>query len=250
VDTAYLMVKWTDSTAVSNVDTMLVWGYVWNPNEYVPKTTIDMIRAVANVDCNFNALLQNTGGGNFTVGGFGYNFNENGRVTVKFNGDGAAADPFVKFKYGDLPDCANGQLAAPNDTSGEYADEAIDASENTGIIKHPYDAAYSYPAYDYDYWTANGFNFKWQAGWNNGYWGFFSAENRQVPDSTDYSDYGISTRVLQNNSVDGFVFNFAALYPVSYDMSGNYTIVSPACTSCGACSINSPTRAKETTKKK
>jgi hypothetical protein len=245
VDTAYLLVKWTDGKreALELADSMLIWGYVWNTisiytypdgtkdTSQVTAHTIDMLRAVANADCRFTILLQQTGVNGYTVGGIGYNYTEGDatRVPLQFDSINAFNDPLIKFHYDSVPNCAVGQTALPY-LPATQAQEAIDVATGTnkplalgtGIIEHPFNVNYGYPAYDYDYWVLTypkEPNYEWQAGWSyNGYWAFYSGENHQVP--TDYSDYGVTTRVLQNNSVDGFVFdiNFT-----SHDMSGEIT---------------------------
>jgi hypothetical protein len=111
---AALVVKWTDERALQRDDSILVWGYWWNTvdesNFDVHKYTIDMIRAVGNTDCNFVALLQNTGGGNFTVGGIGYNFNNwQTPPNIIFKQAEAVSDTRVKFNYTGSPNCAEGQ---------------------------------------------------------------------------------------------------------------------------------------------
>jgi hypothetical protein len=202
-----------------------------------------MIRAVANTDCRFSALLQNTSAGSFTAGGFGYNFTDGATepVPVEFDEDSAAKDPSISFRYEETPNCTAGQLAIPYDVPTQVQNALDKATGNaqgngTGIIEHPFNADYSYPAYDYDYWIlASGAPaYEWQAGWNQAYWSFYNKKQPTGP-FTAASD-GIATHVLNNGYVDGFVFNTQpALWPPVFDMTGTYN--SRPC-DCG-CSANS-----------
>ncbi|MDR0430168.1 MAG: hypothetical protein LBH58_06800 [Tannerellaceae bacterium] len=240
VDTAYLLVKWTDGKRTpAQGDSILLWGYRWNSTSGgfpVTKTTIDMIRAVANFDCRFSSLLQNTGAGNFTVGGFGYHHGvSNARVPVVFHFLQAAADPFVSFNYAETPNCVAGQYAVPS-TPEDQAILALGVSANTGIIRHPFDASYSYPAYDYDHWSiAAGFdnvNNVWQAGWNNGYWAFYSKEG--LVGDYGYAPAGVALRQLNNRSVDYFVFA-PADFNVPVNLDGDYFVPELNCAPCADC---------------
>lgn len=231
IDTAYLLVKWTDGKRANTGDSILIWGYRWNsvtPSGYdVHKYTIDMIRAVANYDCRFSALLQNTGGGSFAVGGFGYNFDENARVKVTFDTSGIPQDTIL-FRYVGKPNCSAGQYALPYNWK-QQVQNAIDKSTGddgdgtgTGIIDHPFNADYSYPAYDYDFWkltNPGNVDYEWQSGWYYGYWAFFVKNQLNGP-FTYPTESGIATRELHNNYVDGFVFD-----PLTFTqtMSGDYT---------------------------
>lgn len=259
VDSAYLLVKWTDGKR--GVDSMMIWGYVWNSisiytypdgtkdTSQVTAHTIDMLRAVANADCRFTILLQQTGVSGYAVGGIGYNYasTATNRVPLHFNDTSAMKDPQIKFSYTERPNCNASQTAVPLNPAAQAA-EAIDAATGTnrpfnlgsGIIEHPFSMNYGYPAYDYDYWELNPDRayYEWQAGWyNNGYWAFFSGENRQVP--TEYSSYGITTRVLQESSVDGFVFDIN--FDFSKDMSGPI-YVARSCSDCNPCPPQFPAK--------
>jgi hypothetical protein len=219
ISTAYLMVKWTDEKARERGDSILIWKYQWvsryfnktfNDWANVSKTSIDMIRAVANFDAGFSVLLQNTYGGSFAVGGFGYNFEEPARVPLKFDSIAAKEDSaHIKFKYGNYPNCLapyNQFVPQEYPTPGSLATQAIDLASNTGVIKHPLDAAYGYPAYDYDYWKLrhDGDYLEWQAGWNYNYWSFNTREG--LSGSFTYpKTSGIATEPLNNNTVHYFV---------------------------------------------
>jgi hypothetical protein len=248
VDTAYLLIKWTDGKAADRKDndSILIWGYIWNthtPQGYdVNKYSIDMIRAVANFDCRFSTLQQNTGGGNFTVGGFGYNFaTRDARVPIRFDYDGAKRESdldTIHFNYTAPPNCAApyNQFAVPeNPEPTDLAGQAIDASYDTGVIKHPFDAAYSYPAYDYDYWVPTdpeNPDYQWQAGWTYGYWAFYVREG--LSGTFDYAAKGEATQQLNNNSVHYFIFA-SADYDIPVSTDGEYAnpkCCSTFCTSC------------------
>lgn len=223
VDTAYLVVKWTDGKQDENI---LIWGYRWNnANAFGPVTkyTVDMIRAVANTVPAFSVLLQQTSSDTgYSVGGFGYNYSGCARVPLIFQLDSAIAN--VNFAYTTPLNCVtNGQLVVPVNPSS-LAEQAIAVANNTGIIEHPFNVNYGYPAYDYDYWileTDMPF-YSWQSGWTKGYWSFYSKDS--LIGSFTISNLGISSRVLSKNSVDGFVFNTdPSVWPPIVDMSGDYT---------------------------
>jgi hypothetical protein len=251
VDTAYLIVKWTDGKREGG-DSLLIWGYVWNTisiytypdgtkdTAKVTAHSIDMLRAVANADCRFTVLLQQTGVNGYTIGGIGYNYETAVRVPLHFELDSAIADSLIKFRYYSLPNCAVGQRVVPYQPQLQ-ADDAINTATGegkggigTGIIEHPFNVNYGYPAYDYDWWVLDSAyvddeDYEWQAGWyHNGYWSFYSGENKQVP--VNLSPNVITTRVLENNSVDGFVF---AIDFVSSGMSGK--IITAYSCECNVC---------------
>ena len=72
IDSAYLLVKFTDGKREDG-DSILLWGYRFNPSQN--KTSLDMLRAVANADQRFVVLLQNASSQfGYTVGGFGYSY--------------------------------------------------------------------------------------------------------------------------------------------------------------------------------
>jgi hypothetical protein len=251
VKTAYLMIKWTDGKASQRGtnDSILIWRYQW-VSQYthpvygttnVSKSSIDMIRAVANFDARFSALLQNTGGGNFTAGGFGYNFQRPIRVPVQFNLDSAIAlskRDTIHFHYDSNPNCLApyNQFVRPmSPDPGTLVSQAITASSNTGVIKHPLDAAYSYPAYDYDFWTISSLpEYQWQAGWNYNYWSFNVRQGLEGQ-FTYPTTSGIATELLDNNTVHYFVFA-SANYNIPVNLDGYYsnpTCTQTACQNCG-----------------
>ncbi|MDR1201183.1 MAG: hypothetical protein LBL58_06060 [Tannerellaceae bacterium] len=246
VKTAYLMVKWTDEKAHERGDSILIWKYQW-VSQYthpiygdidVSKYSIDMIRAVANFDARFSVLLQNTGGGNFTVGGFGYNFGlANDRVPLRFDFAGAedlSQRDTIHFHYGNKPNCLapyNQFVSQEFPTTDSLATLAIYFSSNTGVIKHPLDAAYGYPAYDYDFWKLAPHpeedEHEWQAGWNYNYWSF-NVRQGLSGDFTYPITSGIATEPLDNNTVHYFVFA-STNYNIPVYLDGDY---SP--TECGS----------------
>jgi hypothetical protein len=244
VDTAYLLIKWTDDKARARGDSILIWGYLWNPQPYSNKYSIDMIRAVANFDCRFSTLLQNTSGGDFAVGGFGYNFAGETRVPLIFDYAGAqglAARDTIHFHYTGTPNCASpyNQFVVPTSPYGpaQLAEQAILLAGETGIIKHPLDAAYGYPAYDHDYWKlrTSSPDFYWLAGWYHNYWAFYIREG--LSGGFEYADYGVATQPLNNNSVNYFIFAVAD-FDIPVNQDGSYS--NPACcsTACTGCNLN------------
>jgi hypothetical protein len=252
ISTAYLMVKWTDGKAARRPahDSILIWRYQWvsryfnktfNDWANVSKTSIDMIRAVANFDARFSVLLQNTSGGNFTVGGFGYRFTTGiERVPLQFDSIAAKADSaHIKFKYGNYPNCLapyNQFVPQEYPTPVSLATQAITLAENTGVIKHPLDAAYSYPAYDYDYWKLTdptNLFYQWQAGWNYNYWSFNVRQGLSGP--FEYPETsGIATEPLDNNTVHYFAF--APIdYTLFFTLDGNYSNPTCSLSFCNNC---------------
>ncbi|MDD4515879.1 hypothetical protein [Massilibacteroides sp.] len=254
IDTAYLLVKWTDGKAAirGDNDSILIWGYRW-VSQYqhpiygptnVTKYSIDMLRAVANFDCRFSVLLQNTGGGNFTVGGFGYNFDgfEEDRVPLEFDWTGAQGlvdRDTIQFHYTDVSNCLApyNQFVVPVDpTPSTLVDRALNASKNTGVIKHPLDAAYSYPAYDYDFWvlpTPGNSDHEWQSGWTYNYWSFNVRQG--LSGTFGYpTTSGVATETLSNNTTHYFVFA-SANYLIPVNLNGNYSTRACCTTYCTNC---------------
>ncbi|KAA6303214.1 MAG: hypothetical protein EZS26_000593 [Candidatus Ordinivivax streblomastigis] len=225
MDTAYLLIKWTDEkrAAVEETDSLLLWGYLWNSKD--TKTSLNMIRTVANSDERFLVLLQNADKQmGYTVDGIGYNYDGNScdKVPVAFDYSGASIDTRIAFNYVAPPNTTMGQDSVPYAPQAQ-ADAAISAANSTGIIEHPFDVIYGYSAYDYDHWALDSLDtdsalHSWQAGWYDGYWTFYTGENRTIP--TTYSGVGVSSRVLQNQSTDDFAYtDFSSSQA---DMSGDY----------------------------
>jgi hypothetical protein len=254
VDSAVLLVKFTVLPDVEYArDSILIWGYRWNPvDKYgydVTKYTADMIRAIANADCRFSVLLQSTGALGFTVGGFGYNYDDRAgvpRAPVTFSQAGAAADTaHIKFHYTDSPNCEYAQGAIPYDVSAQWqeADRRAGtfyssvAGDGNGVIRHPFDADYGYPAYDYDYWQLFSVpaaqSCAWQSGWYYNYWAFYTKDQLNGPFVS--SPVGISSREIHQGYVDGFVLDDPNAWPPLHDMSGSYA--GKPC-SCGCTGVN------------
>lgn len=239
-DTAYLLIKFTDGKSVQPFtgDSLLVWGYCYN-DQYVPHHTIDMLRTVANTDTRLTVLLQYTGTSGYSVGGVGFNHGKDcSRVPVVFDYKGAVSDTTIVFRYTGNPNCDRGQVAVPP-VPQTLAQLAIEIGDSIGVIDHPFNAFYGYPAYDYDYWILNPSDpdsaiHSWQAGWQSGYWGFYVATDLRIPGLNDYAEYGISYQELHNQDVHGFVFEIGGVYPPAHDFSG--TPYYPDCTNiCRSC---------------
>jgi hypothetical protein len=253
IDSAYLMIKFTDGLAL---DSLFVWGYRWNPYQvyYHPDGTkdssfvqhhgIDMLRTVVNNDERFSVMVQYTGTFGHAVGGIGLNWYMNGddcsRVDLIFDLDGAKADPDVRFVYDQYasPDCADGQVATPTGAQNIANFATVDLL-HIGFMEHLLGAEYGYPAYDYDYWNLYGSSTgrHWQAGWyRRGYWEYYRADNRRVPvpstdpnNDPDASSLGITYEPLQKQQVHGFVFmpNFVVHY-----FNGEPVFVNCDCAPC------------------
>jgi hypothetical protein len=260
ISTAYLMVKWTDEKAHEIGDSILIWKYQWVSRYWykdtvtpaysswtnVSKASIDMIRAVANFDGRFSVLLQNTGGGNFAVGEFGYSFApEIGRVPLRFDlagAEGLSERDTIHFHYGNKPNCLapyNQFVPQEFPTPDSLATLAIYFSQNTGVIKHPLDAAYGYPAYDYDFWESAPHqeedNHEWQAGWNYNYWAFYTGNISGDPSiNYAYAENGIATELLNNNDVHYFIFA-SANYNNPVNLDGDYSEPKCSLTFCKNC---------------
>jgi hypothetical protein len=254
-DSAVLVIKWTDGKVPINTegDSILAWGYHWNPQTAPPKSypvtkyTVDMIRAVANADCAFSALLQNSSGGDIVVGGLGYNFATIARVPLEFDSLGAVTNDTIKFHYTGSPNCDYAQGVIPYDMNGQLRD-AMSRSNGefgngtgNGIIRHPFDADYGYPAYDFDYWKlVNDMpEYAWQAGWYHGYWAFYVKDSLDGP-FTYPMESGIATHEIKHHSVSGLVYETNMDFPPPYAMTGNFTA---ATCDCG-CNDTAPAPAK------
>ncbi|OAV65903.1 hypothetical protein Barb6XT_02204 [Bacteroidales bacterium Barb6XT] len=218
-DSAAFLVKWVNPADVT--DTVIyLWGYTWDATKAV--YSIDMIRAIANADPRFLVLTQYTGPLGNTIDGLGYHRGYTSRFPVTFNLAGAKADTNFSFKYAcDDPESPGpGQYGIPIDAQG-YIDAAIKSGSDNGVIDHPLDYRYGYPAYDYDWWSLGipvTPDTYWNAGWYLGYWSFWVKEGLVGP--FDYSSLGASSRRLQNRSVDGWVYS--SFSSAAADMSGEY----------------------------
>ncbi|MDR0749547.1 MAG: hypothetical protein LBF62_08255 [Tannerellaceae bacterium] len=223
-DTAVLIVKWTDGKRTATNDSILAWGFVFNRPDTI--TSERMLREVAAIDNRLSVLLLNSGVSfvtgdtlNYAVGGFGYNYGDKSRVPLLYNLAGVEKDPNINFTFD--PDAKfptpYGQTSAPKDPQGDI-NAAISASQATGIIEHPFNYdVYGYACYDFDWWTleSDEDEYSWQSGWYNGYWAFYVKDALIAP--FDYSGVGASQRILQNHSVDGWVYS-----SWTEDMHGGY----------------------------
>jgi hypothetical protein len=240
IDTAYLIIKWTDGKAI---DSVFVWGYRFNGTS--PHHGIDMLRTVANNDRRLSILLQYAGVFGHSVGGIGLNWNSSGadcsRVTINFNLIGAQTEGYVNFIYSGDTICARGygQVTVPTDVNGDIS-RARTNYNSTGILVHPFGIEYGYPAYDFDYWTLGGLSQNvrhWQAGWiKNGFWNYYRADSLRVPipntdwsNDPDASQLGITYEPLLNRQVHGFVFepDFTV-----HQFGGNIRFMNCGCAPC------------------
>jgi hypothetical protein len=263
IDSAVLLIKFTGLSPYEYArDSILIWGYRWNPKTVegydVTKYTIDMIRAVANADCRFIAMLQSSSGLGFTAGGFGYNYDPDAfRPRVQFDAAAAAADDTIKFHYTGSPNCdpRYGQGAIPYDVTAQWQEALKKAGvppysstgNGNGIIRHPFDADYGYPAYDFDYWVKYSpiidQPYVWQSGWVYNYWSFYHKE--QLTGNFVADTLSINNRKLDNHFVDGFVFN-PGVWPPLHDMSGDYSAIFNC--DCGCTGV--ATKAEQNRKRK
>jgi hypothetical protein len=233
IDTAYLIIKWTDGKAI---DSVLVWGYRFNGA--TPHHGIDMLRTVVDNDKRLSLLLQYSGLYGHSVGGIGMNLYGNGTSCapnpIDFNLIGARTEGNVDFVYTGDTACAQGygQISTPKNVNNSVNQAKTDY-DSTGILIHPFGAEYGYPAYDFDYWTLAGYSQNvrhWQAGWvKNGFWSYYRADNRRVPipvpfdpddpfrPDPDASQLGITYEPLLNQQVHGFVFE-PAIGPYLYEV--------------------------------
>jgi hypothetical protein len=100
--------------------------------------------------------------------------------------------------------------------SGDYLGYAIagigfDISGNAKIgngtsCEPPVDGSVNAERYDFDNWKlCDGFDARWGAGWYDGYWSYWVADNPE--DRWVYSGLGASSRELTNNSIDAWYFD-------------------------------------------
>lgn len=224
----------------------LVWGYKYNPGRN-GKTVEQMITDIAEEDIRLIFLLQNDGVAldstyvptdsvGWAVGGIG--FNQCGtceRVEVQFDLGAAKEDPNIHFYYDALPGDTTttyGQFAAPGEYAADTVQLAIDDAQATGVIDHPFNyPKYGYPAYDFDHWskTSSDDCQRWQSGWYNGYWSFFTAP--AYPFSFGYAPVGISLQKLINGGAVAFYYcGDMTTYCDKATISGPYEYLCP----CGS----------------
>ncbi|MDR3141393.1 MAG: hypothetical protein LBU37_06685 [Tannerellaceae bacterium] len=225
VDTAVLIIKWTDDKEWTVGDSILAWGFIFNRADTI--SSEKMLREVAAADQRLSVLLLNSGISvstkdtlNYAVGGFGYNYAVRSRVPLSYDLESVKKDPSINFTFdpgAEFP-TPYGQTHAPKDPEADI-DAAIEESDMTGVIEHPFNYdVYGYACYDFDWWSLrrNVSDYHWQSGWYTGYWAFYVKD--ELTGGFGYSGAGASQRILQNRSVDGWVFS-----AWSGDMSGNYT---------------------------
>jgi hypothetical protein len=227
IDSAALIIKWTDDKQRNNI---LLWGYRWDHRE--KKTSVDMLRAVANASVSLTVLLLDANISHvdkdtlyYAVGGLGYSYGSSGAgaqrflPTYKYND--ALTDPSIHFCYVCPLDTTYGQTSVPSNPLADV-ESAINAAHSSGVIEHPLNArTYGYAAYDFDhfYFDPEISTTSWQSGWyHNGYWSFWVKSH--PADTFKYSSVGASQRILQHRYVDGWAF---AIDFSNVNMGGNYT---------------------------
>lgn len=77
---------------------------------------------------------------------------------------------------------------------------------------------YNTTVYDFDSYTSNDSHDHWRAGWNNGYWSYWTAAG--VNTAYEYASIGASTRKLSHGSIDGWSYMSDMSTWYSNDMSG------------------------------
>jgi hypothetical protein len=220
-DSTLLVIQFNDTLTYSAGGT-LVWGYRYTPSGN-GKTVFQMMQEVAGLDNRLTFLVQDDGVAldslyhptdsvAWSVGGIG--FNQCGgkdtcmRVGLAFNLSGAAADTTnIKFHYTGDPNYAYGQTSVPGDDAAALVSAAIEEGAESGVIYHPFNYTdYGYPAYDFDYWykTSSDDCQRWQSGWYNGYWSFFTAP--AYPFSFGYAPVGVSLQKLINGGAVAFYY--------------------------------------------
>lgn len=198
---AALVVQFNDGTEPR----AYVWGYRWDGYA----SGEDLVRAVARASRSLTVLIQYTGSMGYTLDGVGLSKNRSLTDCLYFDFD--EAKDAVSFDYFN-PNTMMGQTGAPGWDTPDMCAAAIEKSRTTGIIDHPINARrYGYPAYDYDCWKVDTDSKYydpaltcWQAGWYDGYWSYWVGTADSEP---TYSGLGMSSRVLENGSVDWWSYN-------------------------------------------
>ncbi|MDR0749548.1 MAG: hypothetical protein LBF62_08260 [Tannerellaceae bacterium] len=214
-DTAVLVVKWRDGKRLAEGDSILAWGFIFDHGADTI-TSVDMIRAVAAADTSLTALLLNSGVSfvtgdtlNYAIGGFGYNHAAKSHVHLSYDLAGVESSPNISFTFDPNVSFPTdfGQTRAPANPQADI-DAALDESYSNGIIEHPFNYnVYGYACYDFDWWSLEDpeeSEYRWQSGWYTGYWTFYN--KNALTGSFYYGGGGASQRILQNHSVDGWVF--------------------------------------------
>ena len=182
-----------------------VWGYRWPAG--TTATGEDMFRAIASASEDLDLFTQYTGDMGSTVCGIGYSADHSVMRDLAFDFDGAQADGNISFNYFSA-NGAMGQTQVPGFDTPDICAQAIEDACDTHILEHPINArAYGYPAYDYDWWLApqkSDLDSRWQAGWYNGYWSYYTGKANS--ESLAYSGTGYSSRQLADGDVDAWKY--------------------------------------------
>lgn len=168
---AALVIQWN----YDDEPAALVFGYRWTGQA----TGADMLKAVVKNNPRLYALMQYTNvssptdpNGGYTLNGIGWDVDDDGDIALIDTGNGnqvyESEDGFFEHPRGYKP----GQ--------GGSSD------------------------YDYDNWKARDTDDMWGAGWYSSYWSYWVKDNAK--DKFSYSSWGVSARVLENGSWDGWNF--------------------------------------------
>lgn len=167
---AALVIQWN----YDDEPAALVFGYRWTGQA----TGADMLKAVVKNNPRLYALMQYTNvssptdpNGGYTLNGIGWDVDDDGDIALIDTGDNQvyeSEDGFFEHPRGYKP----GQ--------GGSSD------------------------YDYDNWKARDTDDMWGAGWYSSYWSYWVKDD--FSSKFEYSSWGVSARVLENGSWDGWNF--------------------------------------------
>ncbi len=168
---AALVIQWN----YDDEPAALVFGYRWTGQA----TGADMLKAVVKNNPRLYALMQYTNvssptdpNGGYTLNGIGWDVDDDGDIALIDTGNGnqvyESEDGFFEHPRGYKP----GQ--------GGSSD------------------------YDYDNWKARDTDDMWGAGWYSSYWSYWVKDD--FSSNFSYSSWGVSARVLENGSWDGWNF--------------------------------------------
>lgn len=186
-------------------DRAIVWGYRWNGKA----TGEDLVRAVASQSSALTVMIQYTGNMGSTLNAVGISIDREELDYLHYDFDRAAIGGEVSFDYF-TPNTSMGQDEAPGYEAESMCRDAIIRAKETGVIEHPLNAfAYGYPAYDYDYWQLeDGYQgsheYRWRAGWYEGYWSYWHGPNDY--DYLSYSGLGMSSTELVDGDVHAWKY--------------------------------------------
>ncbi|MDE6338894.1 MAG: Ig-like domain-containing protein [Muribaculaceae bacterium] len=182
-----------------------VWGYRWNGSA----SGEDLVRAVASQSSVLTAMIQYTGTMGSTLNALGISRDREELNYLQYDFEGASVAGEISFGFFD-PNSAMGQETAPGFDAANMCGDAIERARTTGIIEHPLNACvYGYAAYDYDYWQladdyADINEYRWKAGWYEGYWSYWHGPNDY--DYMGYSGLGMSSTVLVDGGVQAWKY--------------------------------------------